>query len=136
MASGATGPTAAATIIQAVTSDHDTVFFAMPAARDATYRAALFYLLVTALDDEPGVVPLRVNAASLLFGGLNDVRFDWSTPHSTHRVGTDVDLDGKPGPEGGNWRVWKKVKLASELAGFARCDVHNSNHIHRCHRLC
>ena len=118
-----------------ITSDHNTVFYATPETVEATYRAALFYLLLTATDDEEGIEPLRINAASLIFGGLNDVNRNWAPPHSTHRVGTDVDMDGKAGPAGDNPRVWNKVQLAARAAGFPLCQVHDRNHVHCYHRL-
>ncbi|HEX7117188.1 MAG TPA: hypothetical protein VF212_00260 [Longimicrobiales bacterium] len=118
-----------------ITSDHNTVFFATGETVEATYRAALFYLLLTATDDEEGIEPLRVNAASLVFGGLNDVRHNWAPPHRTHRVGTDVDMDGKADSSGDNPRVWNKVKLAARAAGFPLCQVHDLNHVHCYHRI-
>jgi hypothetical protein len=44
---------------------------------------------------------LRINDVSLPSGGLFDINNNWSTPHSGHRVGVDVDIDdvdasGKP----------------------------------------
>jgi hypothetical protein len=37
---------------------------------------------------------LGINDASLKWGGLFDINGDWSTPHSWHRKGTSVDIDG------------------------------------------
>ncbi|MDH4227840.1 MAG: putative metal-binding motif-containing protein [Deltaproteobacteria bacterium] len=39
---------------------------------------------------------LMVNDASLESGGLYDVNKNWKTPHTTHRLGTDVDIRSWP----------------------------------------
>jgi hypothetical protein len=36
---------------------------------------------------------LGINDMSLKWGGLFDIYGNWSTPHSTHRTGEDVDID-------------------------------------------
>jgi hypothetical protein len=36
---------------------------------------------------------LRINDISLPWGGVFDIQNNWSTPHSGHRVGVNVDID-------------------------------------------
>jgi hypothetical protein len=65
-----------------------------------------------------------------VYGGINDVNRNWAPPHNTHRVGTDVDFDGNADSQ----RVWDRVILAGQRGGgFARCEVHNRNHVHCYH---
>lgn len=64
---------------------------------------------------------LVITDISLPKGGLLDVNQDWSTPHKTHRRGTDADISAKsvptnricgPRPAGGTYDpVWEKTKL-------------------------
>jgi hypothetical protein len=64
---------------------------------------------------------LVISDMSLPKGGLLDVNQDWSTPHKSHRRGTDVDISAKsvpingicgPRPTGGTYDpAWEKTKL-------------------------
>ncbi|MBI5213592.1 MAG: penicillin-insensitive murein endopeptidase [Nitrospirae bacterium] len=65
--------------------------------------------------------PLVISDMSLPKGGLLDVNQDWSTPHKTHRRGTDIDISAKsvpingicgPRPTGGTYDpAWEKTSL-------------------------
>lgn len=41
---------------------------------------------------ETGWGQVGVNDGSLIWGGLFDVKAPWSTPHTGHRLGTEVDI--------------------------------------------
>ncbi|MBI4538356.1 MAG: hypothetical protein HY704_02430, partial [Gemmatimonadetes bacterium] len=69
-----------------ITSNHNSVFYATPAVATRTKATSSFYRQLTGS-------PFIVTAASLVFGGLNDINFNWRPPHQTHGIGTDVDMD-------------------------------------------
>lgn len=102
-----------------ITSNHFDVFAVRPDVGSRVGLTAAAYRSITG--DR-----LRVNAASLPFGGLNDVRFDWSPPHQTHRIGTDVDLDS----ENHSVDLLRIIESLGVAAGFRKCEVHGGNHIH------
>jgi hypothetical protein len=113
--------------ISAISSNHTSIYYATPGAIASAYRAQVFYDSMTNHTDH-----LRVNAASLIYGGINDVTNNWAPPHRTHRIGTDVDFDGNADTQ----RVWDRVSLAATRGGgFRRCEVHNRNHVHCYARL-
>lgn len=104
----------------AVTSDHAEIFYMQPGYQAKTNATADFYR-------ESFGGTLTVNAGSLPFGGIADVNRNWNPPHSTHRIGTDLDIDG--GAD--NARVFQRLILAGERGGgFAKCEPHNGNHVH------
>ena len=113
-------------VFWAIDSDHNSLAYATQGAANATYRAQRYYKELT-----EGTDFLSMNAASLIYGGINDVNNDWQGPHETHRVGTDVDIDGSADTQ----FVWDQVMLAGTKGGFAHCEVHNSNHVHCYHTL-
>jgi len=113
-------------VLWPVDSDHNSISYSTQGAANATYRAQRYYKELTGETDF-----LSMNAASLIFGGINDVNNDWAPPHHTHRVGTDVDIDGGADTQ----YVWDQVMLAGTKGGFARCEVHNLNHVHCYHTL-
>lgn len=103
-------------------SNHTSVYYATPDAIAAAYRSQAYYDNLTNHTDH-----LRVNAASLIYGGINDVLNNWTKPHATHRIGTDVDFDGRADSQ----RVWDQVTLAATRGGgFKYCEIHNRNHVH------
>lgn len=113
-------------VFWAIDSDHNSLAYATQGAANSTYRAQRYYKELT-----EGTDFLSMNAASLIYGGINDVNNDWQGPHETHRVGTDVDIDGSADTQ----FVWDQVMLAGTKGGFARCEVHNLNHVHCYHTL-
>ncbi|MBI4541195.1 MAG: hypothetical protein HY704_16970, partial [Gemmatimonadetes bacterium] len=105
-------------------SNHNSVFYATPAVATRTKATSSFYSQLTGS-------PFIVTAASLVFGGLNDINFNWRPPHQTHGIGTDVDMDGPAD----NWRVWQKlIRAGVRGGGFKKCEVHFQNHVH-CYAL-
>ncbi len=103
----------------AITSDHSDIFYATPNTAQRTQRAARnFFALRRAA--------MRLNAASLVFGGINDIANNWASPHRFHRIGTDVDIDGPAD----NATIFQQLILAGQAAGFRLCEVHNRNHVH------
>lgn len=102
-----------------ITSNHFSVFAVRP---DVGLRVGLAAAAYRAVTSER----LRLNAASLPFGGINDVRFDWAPPHQTHRIGTDVDLDS----EVHSIDKLRIIESLGEAAGFRKCEIHGGNHIH------
>lgn len=112
--------TSARVTYEAITSDHSTVYFATPTTVGRIDPTAMFY-------DSIQHQTMRVNAASLEFGGLNDVNHNWASPHTLHRVGTDIDIDGSADTP----KIWNKlIKAATTGGGFRSCEVHNQNHVH------
>jgi hypothetical protein len=109
-----------------IQSQHSSVYYATPTVASMAQKAGAAYRSAT-----HGANPLIVNAASLVYGGLEDINNNWSPPHATHRIGTDVDFDGLAGPAGDTPRVWALVKKAAiNGGGFKVCDIHNKNHVH------
>ncbi len=110
-----------------ISSNHTSIYYATAGAAASAYAAQTFYDSLTNHLDH-----LRVNAASTIYGGINDVGNNWRPPHATHRIGTDVDFDGNADTQ----RVWDRVILAGTRGGgFRRCEVHNRNHVHCYARL-
>ena len=113
--------------ISPISSNHTSIYYATAGAIASAVRAQAFYDSMTNHTDH-----LRVNAASLVYGGINDVSNNWGPPHRTHRIGTDVDFDGSADTQ----RIWDRVMLAGTRGGgFRRCEVHNRNHVHCYARL-
>lgn len=102
-----------------ITSDHASVFYATGALAGHATAANGFYR-------QAAGASFTVTAASLIYGGINDVNFNWRPPHQLHRVGTDLDIDGSAD----NQRVWDRLIRAGARGGFRRCEVHNRNHVH------
>jgi hypothetical protein len=112
--------TSARVTYETITSDHSSVFYATPTSAARIDPTAIFY-------DSIQHQTMRVNAASLPFGGVNDVNHNWAPPHSLHRVGKDVDIDGSADTQ----RIWDKlIKAATTGGGFRSCEVHDRNHVH------
>lgn len=101
------------------TSDHFDVYFATPSTAARTQTAASNFAALSG-------APMRLNSASLVFGGLYDIADNWAPPHTTHRIGTDMDIDGPSDTP----TIWEQLILAGQAAGFRLCEVHNRNHVH------
>ena len=103
-------------------SHHDDIFYAAAGMDARVHKAAKAYSLAF-----HGANALTVTAASLVYGGLEDVNFDWSEPHQLHRTGADVDFDGPAD----NHKIWDPlIKIAQRSGPFRKCEVHNKSHIH------
>ena len=114
-----------------ITSDHFSVFYVTPGVKAATDNtAALFFQAMSGSDS------LRVNAASLIYGGLNDAPTpDWDPPHSSHRLGTDLDFDGATDAQ----TIHEAVVQAGHDSGFEFCFAEKNSagvadHVHCFHR--
>jgi hypothetical protein len=116
--------------VLAPTSDHDNIGYVEPVVAALTYRLGAIYDSV----GQPG--GLTVTAATLRFGGLNDVDNNWDyrpTGHRLHRIGNDVDFRA-PTPQ-----LQRRIILLSKLPEvavqqrFLLCEAHppaNPNHVH------
>lgn len=108
-----------------ITSDNDDVFWGT--SETLTRLAAT----VAAHQDMFGT-GLELEAISLPYGGLNDVNANWKTPHQTHRIGTDVDLDGPDDSPSTHANIIR----AGRHGGFVYCAAHGGqpggrpNHVH------
>jgi hypothetical protein len=111
--------------LAAIGSNHSDIYYATPEARAALYRLADAYHAATEGRDY-----VRVTAIALPFGGINDVGNNWRPPHSTHRVGTDVDVDGANDSQQTHFNLIR----AGERAAFRLCERHGPrgapNHVH------
>lgn len=102
-----------------ITSDHFDVYFATPSAAARTRVAADNFAALSG-------ARMRLNSAALVFGGLYDIVNNWAPPHQTHRIGTDMDIDGPADTP----TIWEQLILTGQAAGFRLCEVHNRNHVH------
>lgn len=118
-------------IVLAPTSDHDNLGYVEPLVEALSYRLGELY----ATDTLPGT--LTVTAATLRFGGLNDVSNNWSyrpDGHQFHRIGQDVDFRAR------TKALQDEIIRLSLLPGakvardsFAVCEAHpkrTPNHVH------
>lgn len=108
----------------AIVSDHTSVYYATAEVRDLTYEVRDLwrdgpYSLDTAF---------RLNAASLPYGGINDINKNWSNPHLEHRMGTDVDIDTYTPDE----VYLDELRRMGISAGFAACIIEDPkrDHVH------
>jgi hypothetical protein len=78
------------------------------------------------LEKEKGT--LRINDISLEWGGLFDIKANWSSPHKSHRVGKNVDVDDVTG-EGKKVKSTSLKKVAEKL-GIKVTILDEGNHFH------
>ena len=71
---------------------------------------------------------LRINDISLIGGGLFDIKANWSSPHKSHRVGKNVDVDDVTA-EGKKVRSASLKKVAEKL-GIKITILDEGNHLH------
>jgi hypothetical protein len=76
---------------------------------------------------------LKITSVSLKFGGLYDFDGTWAPPHETHKLGTDVDINGRTSTSPQQHQVLKRI---GEAAGARRCDPHPPNATVRNHVHC
>lgn len=106
-----------------ITSQHFDIFYASGSTSAKTQEAARLYQL-----NYPSSL-LRLTAATLIYGGLQDVNRNWRAPHIRHRIGTDVDLNAAPG--GGGSERLRAIKAACNRAGFfSAIEESGRDHIH------
>lgn len=72
-------------LVGAISGKHTSNHWFTPKARDTLLYVVNFMY-------ETGWGNVGVNDGSLTWGGLFDVKDSWKTPHSEHRVGTEVDI--------------------------------------------
>lgn len=101
------------------TSMHNDIYYVRPGIDRLTYSLGTHF---ARLDTRT----LFITAASLEFGGLYDINNDYSPPHNTHRIGTDVDLDAGDNNEG----TFRKIIRAGFEARLAPCEIHDKTHVH------
>ncbi len=107
-------------VLAPISSAHDNVYYVAPGVNEKAQKAGKAYRAATY-----GQNPLIVTAASLIYGGLNDIGNNWSTPHKAHRIGTDVDFVGLYGQAGHNPRIFALIQAAGMVAGFiSPCPPH------------
>lgn len=120
-----------------LTSGHFDTYFLLPETIDKLNRTAAAFVRsgMPAHVGSGSYDSLRVNAGSLVFGGLYAVcqapntRYDAIAcgGHRSHRIGTDVDLDWLEDDR----QVWDQIIEAGvNKGGFRKCEVHNRNHVH------
>lgn len=109
-----------------IDSDHSSIWYLRPEVRQRTYDLAAKWRV-----DYPNK-QLYVTAASLRYGGINDINKNWTTPHVEHRIGSDVDFDADPQ----TINTLNQLKAMGEgpapdsLAFFSECPIHDGTHVH------
>ncbi len=114
--------------LDSITSNHDDIFFATPRAHDITEVIARDYYVES--PRETGEQDsLKITSISLRYGGLKDNNNDWRPPHRTHRLGTDVDVNGWDPLDAELHKVLIKL---GQRAGSRLCEPHGDppNHVH------
>jgi hypothetical protein len=111
---------------------HDEIFYISAAVEDQVHRVADEYyrqsLQATGAQDS-----LKITSVSLKYGDLYDFDSTWAPPHETHKLGTDVDINGRTSTSPQQHQVLKRI---GESVGWARrCDPHppsaaQKNHVH------
>jgi len=69
------------------TNDHPSNHWATQLVMENIQSIAMAWFLLY-----PNESPISINDISLEYGGLFDVTGNWRPPHSSHRIGTDVDV--------------------------------------------
>ncbi|MBA3670466.1 MAG: hypothetical protein H0W68_00395 [Gemmatimonadaceae bacterium] len=104
----------------ATSSNHGDVFYATPGANAKTLKTAKLYRRIAG-------IALPITAASLIYGGINDIYNDWRPPHKSHRTGNDLDFDGRSNSPAEHQLI---KQLGERGGGFRLCEPHNGNHVH------
>jgi hypothetical protein len=95
-----------------LTSNHSDIYYVQPNIVQLAQLTADHFV-----NQVPGSPALRVSAASLIYGGVEDIHNDWNPPHFEHRIGTDLDLAGPDTTH----NMLMRIKNAGERAGFPDC---------------
>jgi hypothetical protein len=72
-------------VFNTISSDHSDIYLSWTEVDTLAHSTADNYFAAAQGN-------LTVTAASLPFGGINDVTNNSNPPHNTHRIGTDVDF--------------------------------------------
>ncbi len=108
-------------VLDGITSDHLDVFYIVPAMQPLLDE-------LNRIMNERHANPLKLNAMSLIYGGINDVANNWAERfHRFHRWGTDADLDRASNPV--SMDSIRLLARMGERAGFPRCAA-ESDHVH------
>ena len=107
-------------IFATIDSDHGYPFYMNPLYVARSYLTA-DYAAVSVGE------AIEIEAGSLIYGGLNDVRHNWQRPHQFHRTGADLDLDNQGDDD---QRKLGLIRDAGHRAGFRSCFVETRNHVH------
>jgi len=103
-----------------VSSQHTSNHGVTASMRDFVNRVAAAYK--NAL---PNSNSLRLNDASLAWGGLFDIYNNWNRPHASHRFGTDIDIDDLTPTE-----LKKLVSIVQREGGGKAAFFKEGNHYH------
>jgi hypothetical protein len=113
----------------AVGSMHDGIYFIRPTHEDRVHGVVDRYfaqsLQATGAQDS-----IKITSVSLKFGGLYDIDDNWVTPHETHKLGTDVDMNGRTSTSAQQHQVIGDI---GEANGARLCEPHGDptpNHVH------
>ncbi|MGI8402008.1 MAG: hypothetical protein ACR2NS_10475 [Gemmatimonadaceae bacterium] len=105
----------------AIQSHHDNIYYAAAGIDQKVHKTARAYRLAFPADT------LWVTAASLVYGGLEDIHNNWKEDHQLHRTGADVDFDGVRDDH----TIWDPLgKFAKRVGGFRKCEPHGGSHLH------
>ncbi len=99
-----------------------------PANHYGTENALYSLLDLADAFSETGKGTLRINDISLIWGGLFDIKANWSSPHKSHRIGKNVDVDDVTA-EGKKVRSTSLKKVAEKL-GIKVTILDEGNHLH------
>jgi hypothetical protein len=107
--------------LDAITSEHYDVFYIQ-----AEMQPLLDSLAATLSSEY--TERLKLNAMSLIYGGINDVANNWAERnHRYHRWGTDADLDWASNPVSVD--SLKLLGKLAEVTGFQHCPE-EGDHVH------
>jgi len=95
-----------------LTSDHADIYYVQPNIVQLAQLTGDHFVHQVA-----GSPALQVSAASLIYGGLEDIYGNWKPPHFEHRIGTDLDLAGPNTKH----KTLMRIKDAGQRAGFPDC---------------
>jgi hypothetical protein len=112
---------------------HDSIFFIKPSVESHVHRAADEYYLqspqATGAQDS-----LKITSISLKYGGLYDIDSNWAIPHETHKLGTDVDVNGRNPNSPQLHEVLRRITEAVTPA--RKCEAHPLNASVKTHLHC
>jgi hypothetical protein len=111
---------------------HDQIFWIRAAVEAQVHQVADEYYRQSA-QTTGAQDSLKITSVSLKFGGLYDFHNDWALPHETHKLGTDVDMNGRTNTSPQQHQVLKRL---GEAAGSRRCDPHPTNEPVKTHVHC
>jgi hypothetical protein len=99
---------------------HDSIFFIRASDENLVHRIADSYYLQSA-QATGEQDSLKITSVSLKYGGLYDIDGNWVIPHEVHKLGTDVDMNGRTAASPRQHQVLIDIGLK---VGARRCDEH------------